>query len=517
MGSSPHETRVVAGRYRLVRELGRGGMGTVYVADQLAVDRRVAVKLLRPELALDPTMVARFRREAKAASRIRSPHVVTLFDFGEDADGTMFLAMELLAGQSLQSLIDARGAIPVPEALRIGVAIARALEAAHTVGVVHRDLKPDNVLVGDDGTVKVLDFGIAKIVDADEADAERADAQLTQAGAIVGTPMYMSPEAVARRAVGPAADLYALGAILFQVLVGRPVFVEREPVLLMGMHLRLAPELLREAAPSLAVPDALEEIVDALLAKDPGARPESAARVASMLESLVDAPATVSGERTLADVEIPTDPSPGRDDDTARRRIVPAASTPVAVAGRRMRPRVALYIGAAACASVVGVVALLIWPPGGGATQNELRDPARAAQPAASTESTESATPTVPGASIHVSPPPAHELTIVVDPDRARLTFDGTAVGGDRTVRVADDGLDHVIEARADGYVTKRVLVRGGGDGIIRAITAGPRGPLIEEIDENAGARTLTVRLARASQRRHVVRSDPRVPQWNDP
>lgn len=279
----------IAGRYQIERLIGTGGMGSVYEATQLAIGRRVALKLLRPDVADDPLVEARFEREARAAASIRHSNVVIVHDFGRADDGTLFLAMELLEGSSLLVHLRDTGAIPPRRAVAIAREIASALEAAHAAGVVHRDLKPDNVMLLVDGGVKVLDFGIARIVRNDREDAPTAGedrAQLTDAQQMLGTPRYMSPEAVARLPVGPPADLYALGAILFEMLTGRPVFLEKEPVLLMGQHLRERPPRLRDVAPDLEAPVELETLLDELLRKLPTERPRSATEVRKRLAGL---------------------------------------------------------------------------------------------------------------------------------------------------------------------------------------------------------------------------------------
>jgi serine/threonine-protein kinase len=276
----------IAGRYRVERLLGSGGMGSVYEATQLAIGRRVAIKVLRPDVADDPFIEARFQREARAAASVHHPNVVVVHEFGRGDDGTLFLAMELLHGDSLLVRLRKGGPIAPREAVRIASEIASALEAAHAAGVVHRDLKPDNVTLLSNGGLKVLDFGIARILQSDREETSEDRAQLTDAQQVLGTPRYISPEAVARLPVGPSADLYALGAILFEMLTGRPVFLDKEPVILMGQHLRDRPPLLREAAPELEAPVELETLVDELLRKLPTERPASASVVQRRLASL---------------------------------------------------------------------------------------------------------------------------------------------------------------------------------------------------------------------------------------
>jgi serine/threonine protein kinase len=280
----------VAGRYRIERVLGVGGMGAVYEATQLNIGRRVALKVVRADYAGDPMMAKRFQREATAAASVHHPSVVMVHEFGQTDDGVLFLVMELLDGESLAQRLKRMQKIPPHEAIKIACDVLSALEAAHDAGVVHRDLKPDNITLLSAGGVKVLDFGIARILDrgSDTPAPTPANdrAQLTDVGQMLGTPRYMSPEAVARMPVGPAADLYAMGAILFEMLSGRHVFTEKEPVILMGHHLRSQPPRLREVAPEVEVPYAVDEIIDHLLRKMPTDRPASAETVRKKLMQL---------------------------------------------------------------------------------------------------------------------------------------------------------------------------------------------------------------------------------------
>lgn len=288
--------REVAGRYRIIEQIGEGGMGAVYRARQLGIDRDVALKIIRPELARDPGLQARFKREARSASRIQSIRVVTLFDYGQSDDGLMFMAMELLDGESVAERIERDGPLDPVEAVRVTAEVARALEAAHELDVIHRDLKPDNVFLSrKEELVKVLDFGIAKMLGEERRDES---GPVTAVGAIIGTPMYMSPEAAAGRGVGPATDLYSLGVMLFEMLTGRPPFLESEPVLLLGMHLKARPPLIRDVAPELAISDALEELVDRLLAKSPEDRPQGASELVRELQELAVAAGEPGATRT---------------------------------------------------------------------------------------------------------------------------------------------------------------------------------------------------------------------------
>lgn len=277
--------RVVGGRYRIVSRLGEGGMGTVYVAEHALSQRRVALKIIRPELESSQVARERFLRECRALERVQSPHVVQVLEAGESAAGEIYLVMELLEGETLGARIEAHGALPPAEALAIASQVCSALRAAHAKDVVHRDLKPENVFLCADGTVRVLDFGIARLLHGDTRD-DHADARkLTRTGTIVGTPAYISPEGAAGEEVGPAGDLYSFGVMLFEALTGQLPFSETRPVLLMGMHMKDAPPSLRDVRPDLAFPRTLVSLVDRLLAKRPADRPASAEAVLETLEA----------------------------------------------------------------------------------------------------------------------------------------------------------------------------------------------------------------------------------------
>jgi serine/threonine-protein kinase len=267
-------------------------MGVVYRARHRDLDRPIALKVLHRELSDDATVVARFKREARAASSLGHPHIIHVHDFGRLEDGSAYLAMELFDGRSLRAIIAQEGALSVPRVVRLATQIADALGAAHAAGVIHRDLKPDNVLVGADDAVKIVDFGIAKVAVSAEA------ARLTGTDELIGTPLYMSPEQCRGRDVDARADVYALGAILFEMLTGRPPFHGESVVALVTAHLFEEPP--RPSALRAGVPEPLEEVVLACLAKDADHRPPTMSALAQHLElALVDAGSapTVRAER----------------------------------------------------------------------------------------------------------------------------------------------------------------------------------------------------------------------------
>jgi eukaryotic-like serine/threonine-protein kinase len=256
--------RVLGGRYRLDRELARGGMATVWIAEDPLLSRRVAVKLLLPELAVDDALRVRFRNEAIAAAKLTHPGIVATYDTGDD-DGTAYIVMELVEGRTLRHLIDERGRLQVHEAVDISSQVADALEHAHRQGLVHRDIKPANVLVQTDGRVKVTDFGIAKAAGGDD---------LTRTGTVVGTARYLAPEQVNGHNVDGRADVYALGLILYEMLAGRAPFGGDSDMATAVARLTNAPEPIRAARPEVSRP--LEDVLARSLARDPEYRYQSA-------------------------------------------------------------------------------------------------------------------------------------------------------------------------------------------------------------------------------------------------
>ncbi len=253
---------LIAGRYRLHDPIGRGAMGEVWRALDETLGRTVAVKLLLPHDS-DPTATSRFRLEAQTAGRLNHPYVVAVYDFGE-YDGRLFLVMELVEGESLDRRLSAAGPLPVEQVARIAAQAAAGLAAAHQQGIVHRDIKPANLLLDADGTLKIGDFGIARFVD-DPSGA------LTTTGQIVGTSLYLAPERALGRAAGPAADVYALGCLLYQLLTGRPPFQADSAVAILHQHLDATPPSPRQDRPEL--PPAFENFLLGLLAKRPEDRP----------------------------------------------------------------------------------------------------------------------------------------------------------------------------------------------------------------------------------------------------
>jgi serine/threonine-protein kinase len=290
---------LIDGRYQVDCVLGVGAMGIVYGARHVAVGKLVAIKALRAHLARDASAIQRFNAEATAATSIGNQHIVETFDFGRLPDGTAYMVMEYLEGRSLAELIDGWAPLPVERIARIGLQIAEALNAAHLAGIVHRDLKPDNVFLckreGDSDFVKILDFGIAKF--------GMSQARLTQAGAVFGTPVYMSPEQALGKATDGRTDVYALGIMLYEMASGGVPFRGESALTVLALHLTEQPEPLSARQPDIS-PE-LEAIVHKCLQKDPDARYASMAELAADLSLLASGKPVCAKPLLSAPVPLP--------------------------------------------------------------------------------------------------------------------------------------------------------------------------------------------------------------------
>jgi serine/threonine-protein kinase len=261
------------GRYVDLQLLGQGGMGAVYRGRDPELDRPVAIKVM---LQATSDFVARFRREAQSIARLAHANIVQVYDFGVDGEGNPYFVMELIDGTPLDEVVRQRGRLPPLEVVRLGRQAAAGLGAAHRAGIVHRDVKPSNLIVDGRGHLKLVDFGIARI--------SESGTQLTNAAALMGTPGYMAPEQAAGKKVDARADIYALGMTLFELLAGAPAYVADDPIALVVMNMQQPLPDLRQHAPD--VPEELVQLIEMMAAKDPDARLQSCDAVAAALEEI---------------------------------------------------------------------------------------------------------------------------------------------------------------------------------------------------------------------------------------
>ena len=295
--------QVVADRYHVVKKLGEGGMGQVYLAEHVKMGRRSAIKVMNPSMVHDPDAVARFNREASNASRITHPNVCAIYDFGETPDGLIYLAMEFIEGEPLTDLLEREGALPLARATSIFLQTADALQAAHDLGIVHRDLKPDNVMLtrrkGGGETVKVVDFGIAKAVGGNEGGQK-----VTKTGLVVGTPEFMSPEQLSGDTLDGRSDLYSLALVFYRMLSGKLPFDATTVQETMIKRLTDEPTTLAAARPDLSFPAGLQPVMDTALARTPAERYQSVAKFAADVAAVAGRPVARSVPATEAKTQL---------------------------------------------------------------------------------------------------------------------------------------------------------------------------------------------------------------------
>ncbi|MCC6622828.1 MAG: serine/threonine protein kinase [Deltaproteobacteria bacterium] len=294
---------VINERFHIVSKIGAGGMGAVYRAKQLGMNRDVAIKVLLRELTENEVVLRRFHLEALAVSKLKHPNTIQIFDFGETSDGLLYIAMELLEGRPLAKVLSEERQLSVQRALRVIEQTCKSLREAHSKGIVHRDLKPDNIFlsaVGEDGDfVKVLDFGVAKV-----AEGDGQQKTLTKAGSIFGTPKYMSPEQSRGSELDARSDIYALGVILYELITGKVPFNADNPLGILIKHIQEVPPPIALTRPDLVVPESVERFVLRLLAKSPEDRPQTAEAMIREIEKLLqELPPLFRNVVTRADAE----------------------------------------------------------------------------------------------------------------------------------------------------------------------------------------------------------------------
>ncbi len=340
---------IVAERYHILKKLGEGGMGTVYLAEQVKMGRKAALKVMNPGMNSDPDAIARFNREAANASRLNHPNVCGIYDFGETPEGLIYLAMEFIEGESLTSLIEKNGYLAAPRAASIIHQAADALAVAHDYGIVHRDLKPDNIMIakGRDGSdmVKVVDFGIAK---ASSSDAQK----VTKTGLVVGTPEYMSPEQLAGDKLDGRSDIYSLGLVAFNCLTGLLPFPSNSAQEAMIMRLTDQPKTLAEIKPDIEWPPELQAVMDKVLARDADERYQKSAEfgrdIAKAVENMPAAVAAAAGTMVMgapAGGDLPKTRMAAKGSATAKIEAPAPVAAPTAAVPAKKSP--AMMIGAA--------------------------------------------------------------------------------------------------------------------------------------------------------------------------
>ena len=265
------------GELQVLRRLGRGGMADVYLATQVSLDRQVAVKVLRPNLANDNSYVERFRREARAAAKLSHPNIVQVYEVGQ-WDGLHYISQEYIDGCNLREQIDRDGPLSLEQGVAVMLGVGAALDAASAQGITHRDIKPENIMLSVKGDVKVADFGLARISNPD------FQSELTQVGLTLGTPLYMSPEQVQGKSVDVRSDLYSLGVTMFHVLTGRPPFEGDTPLAIAVKHLHDTADRMSESRVDDHVPEWLDEVLIRLMAKEPQKRFETPASLVDYLQ-----------------------------------------------------------------------------------------------------------------------------------------------------------------------------------------------------------------------------------------
>jgi serine/threonine-protein kinase len=345
-------------RYLIEGKLGEGGFGSVYRAKQTQMNRSVALKVLHAKMAKDPQVVGRFKREAQASSLLRAAHTVQVYDFDQTPEGVMYLSMEMLTGKSLHAVLG-EGAISPQRVIRILDGIAESLEEAHRQGIVHRDIKPENIYLEPRPTadfVKVLDFGIAKIVSGDGLGSQPA---LTAAGQTLGTLEYMSPEQLMGKQLDGRSDLYALGTLAYEMLTGNLPFSSKTPGEIISYHLKTVPPPPSSKMPQANIPQALDELVIALIQKNRDDRFKDTTELRTALAALMagqEPPARISAQQPVVAAPPPANRPPSAQQPMPPPAAAPPPTVKAPPQGGGMSPQIMMI----AAGLVIGIVAVLV-------------------------------------------------------------------------------------------------------------------------------------------------------------
>jgi serine/threonine-protein kinase len=444
----PYVGTTIDGRYRVESVLGEGGMGVVYLARHKVIDKKVAIKVLRADMAREKEITDRFLQEAKAASSIGNPHIIDISDFGQLPDGSTYFVMEWLDGKPLSRALEESRPIPVVRLVHVAHQIADGLSAAHQRGIVHRDLKPDNIFLIKRGAeqdfVKILDFGIAKV--------SSGTSKLTRAGSVFGTPHYMSPEQAAGAPVDSRTDIYALGVILYEMASGRVPFDADNFMGILTQHMYKAPVPIRALVPPQDVPPGLEAIILKALSKKPEQRYQTMDELAQDCDKLTRGmiPDAVPEMMSRSGgFNVPA--------DFFKERGMPAPVPATPMTGGS-RGRWGVYAGVAGVAAAIAIVVGIFAKSSSSTASSNLVTPA--AVPAA--------TPTVaplpatapPAATPPAAPEPKHVL-FASEPLDSRVFHDGQDLGAPPITIDVPAGQKVTVEVRREGYKTQLVTLDG--------------------------------------------------------
>ena len=440
----PYIGTTIDGRYKVEKVLGEGGMGVVYRGRHKVIDKAVAIKVLRADMARDQEITERFLREARAASAIGNPHIIDISDFGVLPDGSTYFIMEYLDGSPLTSVCNKGEPVPITRLVHIASQIADGLDAAHAREIVHRDLKPDNIFVIDRGSekdfVKILDFGIAKV--------SSGTAKLTRHGSVFGTPHYMSPEQAAGAPVDHRTDIYSLGVILYEMACGRVPFDADNFMGILTQHMYQAPVPIRALVPPQDVPPGLEAVILKCLSKKPDQRYQSMAELKQDLERLLKGmvPDAVGEMMSRSGgFNVPAD-------FFKSAMPVPVPATPASMLRRKPWP---LYAGIAGVLAAISIV-VIIFAVGSSSTASTPASSVSAPPPTASAPAT-SAPIVVSSAVI----PASKETLVVADPIKAEISADGKSLGPSPVNVSVPAGKTVEITISLKGYDDEKLTLDG--------------------------------------------------------